>query len=348
MFILILDDAELNNALMSEAVRGIPDTTPCEFTRPEDALAFLRLHPDEVGLAVTDFDMPGMNGLEFIRAVKADETFKHLPMIMVTSFDQRQTRRDALEAGATDFLSKPFDALEIRARVTNLLALNNARRLELDRAKWLAREVAAAVATIEAREREIITRLVRAAEHRDTDTGDHILRVSRYAAMIARRLGLDDAYCNRLALASTMHDIGKLALPDSILLKRGPLTSEERTEMQRHAEQGFEILANSTSDVINLAAEVALTHHERWDGCGYPNRLAGDAIPISGRIVAVADVFDALVSPRPYKHGWPAEEARSYLVEHAGSQFDPTCVAAFLKGWDSIQDDLALKTRQAA
>jgi putative two-component system response regulator len=348
MFILILDDAELNNALMSEAVRGIPDSATRDFTRPHDALAFLEARPDEIGVIVTDFDMPGMNGLEFTRAVKRLGSFQHIPIMMVTSFDQRKYRREALEAGVTDFLGKPFDAVEVRARVTNLLALNRARQAEQDRAEWLTREVAAAVAAIEAREQEIVMRLVRAAEHRDTDTGNHILRVSKYASMIADELGFPASYCKRIALAATMHDIGKLAVPDAILLKRGPLTAEERLEMQKHAEQGFEILANSASDVIKLAAEIALTHHERWDGSGYPRRLAAEGIPMSGRIVAVADVFDALVSARPYKHGWSIEDARSYLVEHAGSQFDPACVDAFLKGWQGMMDEDECRPVQAA
>jgi putative two-component system response regulator len=347
MFILILDDAELNNMLMSEAVRAIPGCTPREFTDPQEALAFVRRHASEIGVALTDYDMPCMNGIAFVRAAKAIPGFEHVPVIMVTSLDQRQIRREALEAGATDFLAKPFDPVEIKARVTNLLALNAARRSEQDRATWLAQEVAAAVAGIEAREREIVTRLVRAAEHRDTDTGDHIIRVSNHVRAMAARLGMDAEACNRLALASTMHDIGKIAIPDAILLKRGPLTPEERAEMQSHAERGYRILADSTSDVVNLAAEIALTHHERWDGAGYPHGLAGEAIPLPGRIVAVADVFDALVSERPYKAAWSTAEALAYLADNAGSQFDPACVKAFLACTQASESAREIQTEAA-
>lgn len=329
--VALLDDDELNNILMAEALRDLPGIEIVAFTEPAEALAFVRSHAAEIGLAFTDFDMPGTNGIGFVRQSRDVPGFAHVPIVMVTSVDQRSVRREALEAGATDFLRKPFDALEVRARAGNLLALNAALREQADRAAWLAREVAAAVAVIESREREIVVRLARAAEHRDTDTGDHISRVAAFARGIAAELGCPSEWCNRLALAATMHDIGKIAVPDAILLKPGLLTSEERAVITRHAEDGHRILEGSSSDVIQLAAEVALTHHERWDGDGYPRGLRGDAIPLSGRIVAVADVFDALCSPRPYKRAWSDAEAKTYLTENAGTQFDPDCVDAFMR-----------------
>ncbi len=337
MHVVVLDDAELNNMLVLEALRGLEGCFPRAFTSPHEAVRFVEANAVDIGVVVTDYDMPGMTGIEFIRAARAVPGFEHVPVVMVTSMDQRRVRRDALEAGATDFMAKPFDPVEIRARVGNLLALNQARRDQADRAEWLAREVAAAVAAIEAREREIVTRLMRAAEHRDTDTGDHVSRVAKYAGLIAGALGHNQPSCDRLALASTMHDIGKIAVPDAILLKPGPLTEAERAEIIRHAENGHRILEGSSSDVVRLAAEIAISHHERWDGNGYPRGLKGDAIPIGGRIVAVADVFDALVSDRPYKRAWPLVEARNYLLEHAGSQFDPACVQAFVTRWPEIE-----------
>ncbi|AWN34996.1 HD-GYP domain-containing protein [Methylobacterium radiodurans] len=338
MLALILDDSEMNNLLMAQALKAVPDCEPVDFTCPVEALAFLRGNVERIGIAVTDYEMPGMNGLEVIRAARAVEGFAHVPIVMVTSLDQQSLRREALAAGATDFLGKPCDPVEIRARVTNLMKISAAHRQEQDRAAWLAREVAAAVSVIEAREREIIALLMRAAEHRDTDTGNHVARVSAYAGIIARRLGFDPAGVRTLQLAASMHDVGKIGVPDAILLKPGPLTAEERVEMQAHAERGRRILEGSTSEVVRLAAEIAASHHERWDGQGYPAGLRGEAIPLPGRIVAVADVFDALVSDRPYKEAWPLERAKAFLHEQAGQHFDPACVAAFLEGWDEVED----------
>ncbi len=330
--ILVLDDVELNNVLMTEAIRAIPDTLTHAFTDPLAALAFVQAEPRRCGAAVIDYDMPGMNGIGFIAAARAVQGFAHVPIVMVTSSDQRRVRREALEAGATDFMTKPFDPVEVRARLANLLALDGARRREEDRAAWLAHEVAAATATIEAREREIVVRLARAAEFRDAETGDHVSRVAAHVGMIAARLGCDPAWCRQIELASTMHDVGKIAVPDAILLKPGPLTPEERELIGRHAEHGYRILEGSTSPVIRLAAEIARSHHERFDGKGYPHGLAREAIPLCGRIVAVADVFDALTTDRPYKRAWGQDEALAYLRENAGTQFDPRCTEAFLTG----------------
>jgi putative two-component system response regulator len=338
MLAVVLDDAEMNNVLMTAAIRDVEGCVPHDFTRPENALAFVRERVGEIGIAITDYDMPEMNGVGFIRAARAVPGFEHVPIVMVTSNDERRVRREALEAGATDFMMKPFDAIEVRARVANLLALSRAHRAEQDHAARLEREVAAAVSVIEAREREIVTRLAKAAEHRDSDTGDHVNRVAAYAALIAGALGFGPEHCNLLALATTMHDVGKIGVPDAILLKQGPLTAEEREEMQRHAENGYRMLEGSTSEVVRLAAEIALSHHERFDGTGYPRGLEGEDIPISGRIAAVADVFDALVSERPYKRAWPIEEARAHLVANAGTHFDPACVEAFVARWAEVLD----------
>ncbi|MEG9500724.1 MAG: HD domain-containing protein [Methylorubrum extorquens] len=176
----------------------------------------------------------------------------------------------------------------------------------------LAREVAAAVALVEEREREIVSTLMRAAEHRDADTGDHIARVSAYVGLVAEARGLSAADVRQISLAATMHDVGKIALPDAILLKPGPLTAEERRQLETHAERGQRILGGSASPVMRLAAEIAASHHERWDGAGYPYGLKGEAIPLSGRIVAVANVFDALTTECPYKQAWSLERARQH------------------------------------
>jgi putative two-component system response regulator len=334
---LILDDSEMNNLLMMQALKPVAECEPVAFTSPVAALAFLQANVDRIGIVVTDYDMPGMTGLDVIAAARAVPGFAHVPIVMVTSLDQRSLRHQALRAGATDFLGKPCDPVEIQARVTNLMKISAAHRQEQDRTAWLAHEVAAAVAVIEAREHEIIALLMRAAEHRDSDTGDHIARVAGYVGVIACNLGFATPEVRSLKLASTMHDVGKIGVPDSILLKRGPLSADERAEMQKHAERGRRILEGSTSEVVRLAAEIAASHHERWDGAGYPRGLRGEAIPLSGRIVAVADVFDALVTERPYKTAWPLDRARGFVADQAGLHFDPRCVEAFLAGWDEVE-----------
>ena len=336
MYIVIVDDVLLNNVLMEESVSTVPDSVARSFTAPEEALAFMSERPSEIGVLVTDYDMPVLNGLELVAAARELPGFEHVPVLMVTSNGERKLRNEALAAGVTDFLGKPFDAVEVRARVTNLLRLRRALRDLEDRSGWLAREVAAATREIQAREQELVMRLVRATEHRDTDTGDHVSRVSMYVGLIATNLGLDEARCRKLALASTMHDIGKISVPDAILLKRGALTPDERRLMTKHAESGHAVLEGSSSDVVNLAAEIAISHHERWDGAGYPKGVAGESIPLSGRIVAVADVFDALVSDRPYKVAWSLDNAREHLLAERGRHFDPACVDAFDAGWPEV------------
>ena len=346
MRVLVLDDSELNNLLMTEALRAVPDCEPIAFLYPREAMAFIAGASATIGAAIVDYDMPEMNGLEVVAAARALPDFAHVPIMMVTSSDQRALKRQALQAGATDFLTKPIDAVEVAARVTNLLALDRARRAEAERATILAAEVAKAVAVVETRERELVTLLMMAAEHRDSETGDHVVRVADYVTLIAEALGLPGERIRALGLASTMHDIGKLSVPDAILLKPGPLNSAERKTMERHALTGARILDASTSDLIRLAAEIARSHHERWDGAGYPVGLRGEEIPLSGRITAVADVFDALTSERPYKAAWTPERARETLMLEAGRHFDPDCVAAFVSRWPSVLRRLASKEPQ--
>ena len=331
MFVLILDDAPLNNLLLAEVIRDLHGCTVQTFTCPATALEFVRENAGAIGVAISDFEMPGMNGIAFIRAARAVPNFAHVPIVMVTSLDQRSIRREALTAGATDFLAKPFDAVEIRARVSNLLALNRARLEQMDRAACLDREVKAATALIAAREREIVMMLMKAAEHHDNETGNHVARVAGLVTAIGLGLGLPEDQVEQLSLASTMHDVGKISVPDAILLKPGPLTPDERSAMETHAERGRRILEGSSSSLMQVAAEIAATHHERWDGTGYPLGLAGEAIPLSGRIVAIADVFDALTSDRPYKKAWSEAEALNHIRANAGQHFDPACVEAFLR-----------------
>jgi putative two-component system response regulator len=255
---------------------------------------------------------------------------------MVTACEQTTVRYAALDAGATDFLRKPVDPVEVKSRLRNLFKLREVQNQLRQRCSGLVDEVSATTRELIDREEEIIYRLSRAAEYRDTETGAHIARMARYCRLIAEALGLDKNACRTIYLAAPMHDIGKIAVADSILLKPARLTPEERAVMEHHTLHGHKILADSKSPLIRQAAEIAVSHHERWDGSGYPKGLRGVEIPLFGRIAAVADVFDALTSERPYKSAWKPEDAKAHIVEASGSHFDPACVNAFCGRWDDV------------
>jgi putative two-component system response regulator len=255
---------------------------------------------------------------------------------MITANDQKQIRYRALDAGATDFLTKPVDKVEFIARANNMLLLGASRKALADRAAWLAGEVRKATLEIVQRERETVVRLSKAAEYRDPETGAHILRMAHYSELIAKGMCLTQAEQELLLESAPMHDIGKVGIADNILLKPGRLTPEEFEIMKLHAMFGYEILKGSSSRVLQAGAEIARAHHEKYDGSGYPNGLAGDDIPIFSRIVAVADVFDALTSERPYKKAWSLERAAEHIRESSGTHFDPKCVETFFANWEQI------------
>jgi putative two-component system response regulator len=261
---------------------------------------------------------------------------------MVTAVHEREVRYEALESGVTDFLTKPVDKVEFISRLKNMMALRRSHLSLASRARTLAEEVRRVTADVYERERETIVRLARAAEFRDPETGAHIVRMANYSSLIAVRLGLPRPDQEMILQAAPMHDVGKLGTPDHILLKPGRLTAQEYELMKRHPSIGYEILKDSASPVLRVAAEIALSHHERFDGTGYPLGLAGREIPIVGRVVAVADVFDALTSERPYKQAWEMARAVEYLRLGRGSHFDPDCVDAFLTGW---KDVMAIRER---
>lgn len=335
MLVQIVDDNDINLMLFEQlALRSGPDVEVATYADPLAALAACgSAVPDMI---VVDYMMPGMDGHQYVEAVRKLPGLRDVPIVMVTAAAERSVRQKALELGVTDFLAKPVDPAEARVRFANLLALRRSHLQLRDRNRWLADEVRKATETVVRRERELILRLSKAAEFRDPETGAHIVRMARYSELIARRLGKDEEYCQLILKAAPMHDLGKLGIPDHILLKPGKLTEEEFAVMTGHPLIGHEILSGSESQLIRMGAEIALSHHEKFDGSGYPNKLAGEAIPLSGRIVAVADVFDALTSARPYKEAWPVEKARALLEDNCGTHFDPTCVDAFLAEWDAV------------
>ena len=333
--IAIIDDSEANLALFKALVVKLGDCEPRLFQEPLSGLEWCTRHRPE--LVIVDFMMPEMDGLEFIRRLRAVPVLDDLPILMITANDNMAVRHEALQIGAMDFLNKPVDYIEFSARVRNMLALGASRKKLADKASWLAEEVRKATAMIHAREQELLFRMSRAAEFSDPETGAHIQRMAHYSRLIAAHLGLSEADQELILQAAPMHDIGKIGIPDDILLKPGALTPEELSIMRTHAQIGFDLLDGSESTILQAAALIALTHHEKFDGSGYPRGLRGEEIPLFGRIVAVADVFDALTSARPYKRAWTVERAQAYLRDGTGGHFDPLCVSAFLNHWAEAQ-----------
>jgi putative two-component system response regulator len=302
-------------------------------------------------LLLLDIVMPQITGLEILRLLRTDPGTRHLPVLILTASTEAETRRSALELGATDFLAKPVDPLELVPRVRNALTTKDFQDRLARHAGDLEQIVCRRTAELEASRKEVIHCLARAAEYRDDVTGQHVVRVGRFAGIIARALGFRPADAEALELAAQLHDVGKIGIPDAILHEPGKLDPEMFAVMRRHCAFGNRILAPladadyarlrqhvdlgagllniSSSPIISLAARIAQTHHERWDGTGYPLGLAGEDIPLEGRITAVADVFDALSSARPYKQALPREKCFAILTEGRGTHFDPTVLDAF-------------------
>jgi putative two-component system response regulator len=332
MKVVIIDDTQLNVTLLQHLVRKLPGCESVCFTDPVAGLEWcLANEPD---LLVVDYMMPVLNGTELTQKFRA--RYPEIPVLMVTANHETELRHQALQIGVTDFLNKPLDNVEFLARAKNMLALRQSHKNLADRAAWLAEEVRKATEQILEREQETIFCLARAAEYRDPETGAHIQRMAHYSKQIARVLGLPLDQQELLLEAAPMHDIGKVGTPDMILLKPGKLTDAEFSIMKQHAVIGYEVLNTSSSPLLKVAAQIALTHHEKFDGSGYPNGAKGNDIPLFGRIVAVADVFDALTSERPYKAAWSMEQASKLLRDGAGKHFDPACVEAFFVDFDEI------------
>ena len=335
---LLVDDSVSMLSHMQSLVESTSDLRCLCYTDPVRALEAARRTIFDI--ALIDYDMPVLDGIELIRCLRDMPDYAQVPIVMITTSVDEDVRIRALEAGATDFLPKSPLAAELKVRVRNLIKVSTAVRKVNDQAASLAQDVETATRALLVREEEMIFRLSLALEYRDNDTGGHTIRVAAYSRVIAERLGLRPATCRAIFLASPLHDVGKVAIPDSILLKPGRLDAEEFEVIKGHAAIGERILGGSSSDLIQLAAEIAGGHHERFDGSGYPLGLSGRMIPLAARIVAIADVFDALTTERPYKTAMSIEEAFAYIEDERGRHFDPTCVDAFRAGRDEI---LAIK-----
>jgi len=357
MNLLIVDDTVDNLLFLKHLFsrKGFSNITTIEDSRQ----VLSQVEQQEPDIILLDLMMPHLDGFEILKLMTERlEESAFLPIVVLTADANKETRQRSLDEGAIDFLTKPLDAMEVLQRVKNLLKTRYlykqqkqySTQLELavlERTRELKESYQALQNTNQALDEsyiEIVERLAQAAEYRDDDTGQHTLRVGELSSLIAKQLGLTLEFTELIQNAARLHDLGKIGIPDSILLKPAKLTDNEFAEMKKHTEIGAKILARAKSPLLQLAEKIALSHHEHWNGNGYPNGVAGEDIPIEARIVAVVDVYDALTHERPYKKAWSDEDAIAFLQEQQGKHFDPTIVQAFLQVLASKSDNLAGET----
>ncbi|NOU50505.1 response regulator [Pseudoalteromonas sp. JBTF-M23] len=295
--------------------------------------AYCDLNPD---LILLDINMPHFNGFEVMDALFSLEQKLMPPIIVISAQQSIESTLTALQKGARDYVTKPFEKNELLMRVQNLLDAHLAHKMLDNQAQVLEQMVEARTKELHSTRLSVVQRLGMAAEYKDEETGNHILRMSHISKFLAQKLGWSDYECELILHASPMHDIGKIGIPDSILLKPGPLDAQQWEIMKTHAQIGGELLAGDSSDLMIMARNIALCHHEKWDGSGYPNGLKQEAIPIEGRIAAIADVFDALTSVRPYKKAWSIAAAIDYIKEQSGHHFEPKLTEIFVQHIDEI------------
>ena len=326
-------DDNLGNLILVEEYCKLLKLKTINFSNPVKALAYIKEH--DVDILFVDYMMPKLDGIELIRRFRKNNTTT--PIIMITAIhDNNHIKIKALESGATDFLSKPLELSEFKARTSNLLMLHLAQINLKDRAKHLQSEVNKATEELKNREHETLALLGKISEYKDKETANHVSRVSHYSKLLARVFGEDETSQDIIFYASSFHDIGKVGIPDNILLKPGKLTDLEFEKMKEHTHIGYKILLNTSSTYLKEGAIIALNHHEKYDGTGYPNQLKGDEIPLYGRIVAITDVFDALTSVRPYKKIWSTDKAFTFLLEQKNKHFDPKLVDLFIAQKEEI------------
>lgn len=327
MKIFIIDDEPVNVLLLQRLLEGHGYLNVHGTTDPRAGLAMLQ--QESYDLVLLDLRMPHMDGFQLLAAMDVMEPSCQAPVLVLTAQTDMPTRIRALEMGARDFLNKPIDRLEVLSRIRNLLEVRLMHTRLQEQNALLEGKVRERTHELAASRLEVVRRLGRAAEYRDNETGLHIIRMSKMSAALAHRAGLPSDECELILNASPMHDIGKIGIPDAILLKPGRLTADEWEIMRTHTTIGAEILSGHDSTLMNMARAIALHHHEKWDGSGYPCGLADEDIPLPARIIAIADVFDALTSERPYKKAWPVSQALDEIDHLAGRHFDPELVYLF-------------------
>ncbi len=352
--ILAVDDEKLNLRVLSGLLKSLGH----EPVLADSGKQALELLDSSIDLVLLDLMMPDMDGYSVARMIRERKDVNDVPIIMVTALAGKQDRLSAVEAGANDFIAKPIDLTELRVRVGSLLKMKESqdqvKRYQAELEEMVAVRTNALRMSLEnleqskkiilAAHRETLHRLASAAEFKDAETASHISRMSRYCGFLAAGLGLGEEEAQLVEQASPMHDIGKIGIPDSILLKPGALTPEEWEVMKKHTLFGARILGSSSFELLRAGEIIALSHHEKWDGSGYPKGLSGEEIPLYGRICAVADVFDALTNRRPYKEAFSNEVSLDIMKAGRGSHFDPRILDLFLDGFDTI---LAIKASYA-
>lgn len=334
---LSIDDEKFNLMLI-EAMGSEIGIQVHSFTDPYKGIeAFLS---ESFDIVFVDYMMPKIDGISVIEEIR--KTASDVPVVMITAVDDNNLMLRAIQAGATEFLRKPVNMPEFKARAGNLLQLRKSQLLLKDRAKLLEEEVQKATEKILMREHETLIILGRVAEYKDQETGNHIARVAHYSRLIAQKAGESEESQDIIFNAAPLHDIGKIGISDMILTKPGGLDTKEANSIRKHPEIGYIILKDSNSPFLQAGAIISLTHHERFDGRGYPNGIKGEEIHLYGRIVAIADVFDALFSKRPYKNPWPIENIFAYLSNEKGKHFDPHLIELFLQSKEEVRSIHAL------
>jgi len=356
--IMIIDDEELVIRVVKRFLAADGYKNFITLSNPRDAFSIIQQEQPDVVLL--DIMMPHVTGLDLLKMRQFAPEFHHIPFIILSATSESQVKRDALRLGASDFLAKPVDSSDLTVRVRNSLVVKRQHDILANHAIELERQVKLRTQQIERSREQIIHCLARAAEYRDNETGAHVIRVGKYAGVIAQELGFSEEYCHQIELAAQLHDVGKIGIPDSVLLNPGRLNNEEFDTMKthcslgveimeplaesdgsvvrRHAEVGGFIMDGVDSPMLELAALIARTHHEKWDGTGYPIGTKGEMIPIEGRITCVADVYDALCSERPYKKAFPIEKCLEIMLSERGTRFDPIVLDAFFRRLGDIEN----------